>query len=214
MATCSKAMVVSSTLWSAGFSQLMVFCCWCSTRRSAASPALSSESSDTRAKAWEKTDASFSMPFMRMIRQRVKASTSCLRYGGSVTWLHVRIWRSSGMPRSSNGFMAMPLVPPRERMRGSLCKEGAARRDERFRACCAMFSNPPLGGPRGEIQGGDPDRTDVRRQDRLRARAGGAAPARRRDRGGRCQERGRLRGGRARGRRALRQGPPDHEEEH
>src|SRR5437879_10190447 len=56
-----------------------------------------------------------------------------------------------------------------------------------------MFSNPPLGGPRGEIQGGDPDRTDVRRQDRLRARAGGAAPARRRDRGGRCQERGGLR---------------------
>src|SRR5213080_2033376 len=131
MATCSKAMVVSSTLRSAGFSQLMVVCCWCSTRRSAASPALSSGSSDTRAKAWENTDASFSMPFISMMRQRVKASTSCLRYGGSATWPHVRIWRSSGMPRSSNGFMAMPQVPPRERMRGDFARRVPL--DERIR---------------------------------------------------------------------------------
>src|SRR5256886_16768476 len=131
MATCSKAMVVSSTLWSAGFSQLMVFCCWCSTRRRAASPALSSGSSDTRPKAWENPDASFSMPFIRTMRQRVKASTSCLRYGGSATWLHARIWRSSGMPRSSNGFMAMPLVPSSRTDAGDCARRGPL--DERIR---------------------------------------------------------------------------------
>src|SRR5688572_7594023 len=56
--------------------------------------------------------ASISMPFIRMMRHRVKASTSCLRYGGSTTCFHVRTCRSSGMPRSSNGFIAIARSSP------------------------------------------------------------------------------------------------------
>ena len=67
-------------------------------------------SSETRAKACEKTPASFSMPFMRMTRQRVKASTSCFRYGGCAICFQVRTCFSSGVPFSLNGFMPM-LVP-------------------------------------------------------------------------------------------------------
>jgi hypothetical protein len=64
-------MVVSSTVWSAGCSQLIVVCCCCSTIRVRASSPLIAGSSVCRAKWCDQFQHSFSSPFIRITRQRV-----------------------------------------------------------------------------------------------------------------------------------------------
>jgi hypothetical protein len=85
MATCSKPSVVSSGFWSAGFSQFTIVCWCCSMRRTFASISLSAWFDVMRANACEVRFMCASMPFIKMTRTRVNASSLSLRYGGGAS---------------------------------------------------------------------------------------------------------------------------------
>ena len=76
MATCSYPMVVSSADWSAGFNQFTSVCwCWSMRRTRARGPC---SRAFMRAQACENRTASDSIPFIRITRTRVNASSSSL----------------------------------------------------------------------------------------------------------------------------------------
>jgi hypothetical protein len=62
-----------------------------------------------RAAAWEKRNDSISMPFIKMTRTRVNASSSSLLIGLPASSRHVKRCRSSGVPRSSNKAKVMEI---------------------------------------------------------------------------------------------------------
>src|SRR5688572_344891 len=98
-------MVVSSGEWSAPISQLIIVAWCCSTRRICASG--SCRALFMRAALCEKRCASSSMPFIRMMRTRVYASSSSLLIGFCTRSRQVNFCFASGTPRFSNrvGFM-------------------------------------------------------------------------------------------------------------
>jgi hypothetical protein len=95
--------------WSAPSSQLMVVAWCCSTRRSSASGTRSSPLN--RAMRCFRRSASSSMPFIRMMRTRVNASSSSLLMGLGLMSFQVKRCRSSGQPFASKKLMfAMGLL--------------------------------------------------------------------------------------------------------
>jgi len=139
IATCSYAMVVSSGEWSGPISQLMAVAWCCSTRLTSASMRCSA-GGFMRAQACEKRDASSSMPFMRMMRTRVYASSSSLLIGFCTMSRQVSRCFSSAVPFSCR----MPFIrylsfyvermrwcPPRRRLAvGSAAVRGSRSRQD------------------------------------------------------------------------------------
>src|SRR5688572_29882624 len=98
-------MVVSMGEWSAPMSQFTSVA-WCCSARMSWATGTRSGPFVRRSTCFMRRESS-STPFIRMMRTRVKASSSSLLIGLRTRSFQLKVWRSSGVPRSVRRLMAM-----------------------------------------------------------------------------------------------------------